>query len=359
MTDTDFFIDSNKRLAAFVQSNATESILSLDTEFVRERTYYPQLCLIQIATPDQTVCVDCLAEIDLDPLFAFLLDPERTWLLHSARQDLEVIEQRSGRLPDRLIDTQIAAGLLGRAPQVGLQELLAELLGVNLDKAYTRTNWAKRPLPAPAIDYALDDVRYLAPLWECLKRELETQGRMEWFENDCKASVSLPLLTPTVTLWSRLRGINSLGVNDQCAALALIEWRENCAQELDRPRRWVMSDELLVRATKVHPTSQQELTSITEMPARLAERFGADMLAALESCNGPEKLEFVRGQLGGERPDRQELKQLQDRAKTRAQELGIQTEILATRKELGELLIGSPSERIARGWRWNELKALV
>ena len=145
MTDTDLFIDSDEALTSVLSSIPIDTIVSLDTEFVRERTYYPQLCLIQIATRELTACIDCLAQIALDPLFDSLLDSGRTWLLHSARQDLEVIRQHTARLPTRLIDTQIAAGLLGYPPQIGLQDLLQEVLNVKLDKSFARTNWAKRP----------------------------------------------------------------------------------------------------------------------------------------------------------------------------------------------------------------------
>ena len=124
MTDTDIFIDNRQALAGLIPRIAQETTVSLDTEFVRERTYYPRLCLIQIATPKLTACIDCLADLELGPLFESLLDARSTWVLHSARQDLEVIHQHIGRLPARLIDTQIAAGLLGHSPQISLQDLL-------------------------------------------------------------------------------------------------------------------------------------------------------------------------------------------------------------------------------------------
>ena len=356
MRDTDLFIDDDKALAELIARISTEAVFSLDTEFVRERTYYPQLCLIQIATQELTVCVDCLAEMDRKPLFESLLAPQRVWLLHSARQDLEVIHQHADGLASQLIDSQIAAGLLGYAPQIGLQDLLDELLDVKLDKAFARTNWAKRPLPEPAVHYALDDVRYLSRLWQILKSELESRNRLSWLEEDCHLALNTPLVTSATTLWSRLKGLGTMEDHGKCAALSLVEWREKCAQKLDRPRRWILSDELLLRIAGTCPTTQEKLTSIAEMPQRLAERFGSEILAATADH---EKMAFVEKQPDKPRPSKSALKQLQDNAKLRAQELGIHPEVLATRKELSELLVGAASGRIADGWRWNELKDLV
>ena len=174
--------------------------------FVREQTYYPRLCLIQVATPDRLACVDCVAGMDLKPLFSALLAPGRTWLLHSVRQDLEAMQRLMFRLPSRLIDTQIAAALLGKTPQIGLQDLAAEELNVRLDKGFTRTNWARRPLPAGALQYALDDVRHLFALWGVLRGKLKGLNRLGWLEEDCRTALATPVLTPPAALWSRLRG---------------------------------------------------------------------------------------------------------------------------------------------------------
>ena len=359
MTDTDLFIDSDEALADLVTRISVDAIISLDTEFVRERTYYPQLCLIQIATPELTACVDCLADHDLEPLLSVLLDEQRSWLLHSARQDLEVIHQHTNRLPARLIDSQIAAGLLGYPPQIGLQDLLQEELDVKLDKALARTNWAKRPLPEPAIHYALDDVRHLSELWQALETELARSNRLDWLEEDCRLALDTPLVTPPTTLWARLKGLGSLEAGAKSAALSLVEWREKCAQELNRPRRWILSDELLLRIADTVPITQDKLASIPEMPQRLVERFGGEILAATEDFNGSDRINFVEGHTERPRPNKNGLKRLQDAAKRRAQELGIQPEVLATRKELIDLLVGTPSGRTANGWRWNELKDVV
>ena len=358
MTGAERLVDDERSLAALVDAIASESLLYMDTEFVRERTYYPQLCLLQIATPRSLACIDCLAELDLEPLFAALVAPGRTWLLHSARQDLEVIQQHAAHPPSALIDTQIAAGLLGHAPQIGLQSLLKEILKISLAKAFTRTDWAARPLPAGAVRYALDDVCYLPDLWQTLKSKLEDCDRLAWLEEDCRAALSAPVLTPTLTLWSRLKGIGTMEPRVQRAALSLVEWRERCAQRSDRPRGWICSDDLLMRVARKLPDRQADLLSIAEMPRRLAKRLGGEILSAIaNSEENAASLRTLREQLAV--PDSAELKQLQARARRRADELNIQPQALATRRELGEFLLGSPTGRMAAGWRWHELQRLA
>ena len=164
-----------------------------------------------------------------------------------APKDLEVLFLVDQHTPGRLVDTQIAAALLGHPPQIGLQALLAEELGVHLKKEHTRTDWGRRPLPDDVVEYALDDVRYLMPLWQKLEERLTDLERMSWFESDCRNTLAIPPVTPPEELWARLRGLRSMSGTQQLAALSLIGWRERCAQKLDRPRRWIMSDDLLSR----------------------------------------------------------------------------------------------------------------
>ena len=358
MDGTDLFIDDTRALAKLLDSISDEEILALDTEFVRERTYYPKLCLVQIATSDVAACVDCLADMPLEPLFDSIL-ADRTWLLHSARQDLEVLQRHTTKLPSRLIDTQIAAGLLGCAPQIGLGDLLSDVLGVKLDKAYARTNWAKRPLPEAAVHYALDDVRYLPTLWQKLIRELDQRERLAWLEEDCASALSTPPVTPTATLWSRLKGVGSLNDNARCASLALVEWRETCAQTLDRPRRWVLADDVLLRVAAAEPTDRKALAAVPEMPPRLVERFGDEILGAIAASRTPANMARVRERMEKPRPDKNGLKLLQERARARAQELGIEPEVLATRKELIDILTGATTDGGNTGWRREELRNLI
>jgi len=355
--DSDRLVDDAQSLADLVHAVAKAPVVALDTEFVREQTYYPRLCLIQVAIPERLACVDCVAGMDLQPLFSALLAPGRTWLLHSARQDLEAMHGLMSRLPWRLIDTQIAAALLGNAPQIGLQDLVAEELDVRLDKGFTRTNWARRPLPTGALQYALDDVRHLFSLWGVLRRKLQDLNRLDWLEQDCRTALETPVLTPPAALWSRLRGVRALDAATRCAALALVEWRERCAQRLDRPRRWLCSDELLVRIAKTMPSRPEDLAGIPELPKRFARRFGDEIVSAVSGSGTARNLRLVDVRRAPIQERR--LKRLRDGARQLAGKLNIDPQVLATRQELRDLVRGTPSGRIAGGWRWDQLKGLT
>ena len=197
------------------------------------------------------------------------------------------------RLPSRLIDTQIAAALLGKTPQIGLQDLVAEELSVRLDKGFTRTNWARRPLPAGALRYALDDVRHLFALWGVLRGRLKNLNRLDWLEEDCRTALETPVLTPPAALWSRLRGVRALNARTRCAALALVEWRESCAQRLNRPRRWLCSDQLLVRIARTMPQRPDDISGIPELPKRFARRFGEEIVSAIAASKTEKNLRLV------------------------------------------------------------------
>ena len=220
------WIDNGAALARLVAALEHTSIAAIDTEFVREKTYYPQLCLIQVATGDQVACVDCLAELDLTPLHERLFAPGFTWVLHSARQDLEVVFRLAGRMPPQLIDTQVAAALTGYPPQAGLEALLKRTLGVELGESFARTDWSRRPLPDAPLRYALDDVRHLLGAWQRLDAELNKLGRREWLREESERMLADQPVADATAVWSRIKGVHGLPFASQCAALAA---RRRCA----------------------------------------------------------------------------------------------------------------------------------
>ncbi len=355
----ELYIDNNAALRDYLVSIASATTLAIDTEFVREKTYYPQLCLVQIATPDSIACIDCLAPIDLPSFYDLLLREGCTWIVHSSRQDLEVIYQHTQRLPDRLIDTQIAAGLVGYPPQIGLQDVLAKQLGVELAKEYTRTDWSRRPLPEAAIAYARDDVRSLHALWSALAATLEELGRLEWLEQDCAQLTSQAPITPPEQIWARLKSLRRLDVAGRSAALVLVEWRERRAQSRDRPRRWMLGDEQLIAIARARPGSLDALRAVPDLPPRLIEHAGAELLAALAEADTPANRARAELIADDEPPDKRRLRELQATVKDRATSLGINPELLATKQELLEVLFGRLPVRIASTWRATALRGLL
>jgi ribonuclease D len=338
-------IDDNRTLDDLCQRIADENLVAIDTEFVRESTYYAELCVLQIATEQHVAAVDCLAAIDLDPLFAILSRPDKRWLLHSARQDLEVLFQRTGKLPARLIDTQIAAALIGLPLQTGLQGLVEKTLEVTLEKEHTRADWSRRPLPEAQLLYALDDVRYLIPAWRRLEVELDSRGRTAWFDEDCARQLAVPIEPELQTLFERTRGAGALGGKRRAAALALLEWRERRAKSTNRPRRWILADDQLVRIATALPGSPAELERIEGLPPKLVARSGADLLKAIrDALPLPDETERLV-------PDKAVVKSIQAEVRARAEALGIQPELLATRREIALLASGYLPESLSSGWR--------
>lgn len=348
-------IDDEPSLNELIEAVSRSPLAAIDTEFVRESTYYPKLCVLQVATDEIAACVDCLANLDLAPLFASLNRSDCTWVLHSGRQDLEVVWEHAKVRPARLIDTQIAAALTGCAAQIGLQEILSEKLGIDIGKGFTRTDWSRRPLPEGALSYALDDVVHLLPLWRRLERQLAELGRLEWLAEDDLRLLKEAEGAGLLPVFGRLKAVQGQSADVQAGALALVRWREKASQTLDRPRRWIMSDELLVRLAQQQPPNLTALAAVPDMPPRLAARSGEDILAALAGRTDPRIAEELKGAASAERPDREALKALQVHVKKRADELGVQPEILASRRDLIATLAGNSPDHLRSGWRAAQL----
>lgn len=351
------WIDNETALARLVAALNNAPLAAVDTEFVREKTYYPQLCLIQVGTAEQVACIDCLAKLDLAPLYARLFDPDFTWIVHSARQDLEVIFQLTGRLPPRLIDTQIAAALTGYPPQAGLETLLERTLDLTLGESYARTDWSRRPLPEAALKYALDDVRYLLAAWERLDAELGRLGRREWVREESERMLAERPVADTTAIWARLKGVHGLPFASQCAALALVRWRETAAQRSDRPRRWLLTDDALLAIAAALPRDAAALAAVAD--SKFIARSAPAILAALATRNDAELQAEVRANAAQPMPDKALVKSLQERARRRAAQLGIEPEILATRRDLVAVALGDPPPHLRTGWRSRELAPLL
>ncbi|HMB73988.1 MAG TPA: ribonuclease D, partial [Gammaproteobacteria bacterium] len=203
-------IDTAAALDSLCGTLEAADLVALDTEFVRESTYFAELCLIQLATDKLVVCVDCRAGPDLGVFLGHLLDPRLRLVAHSGRQDIELLQQTAGTVPARLIDTQIAAGLLGHPPQIGLRELLIARLDIEIEKTLARTDWRKRPIGRSELEYAATDVLHLNALWRSLAEELHEKGRMQWFEEDCARALTVELDPSLTTLYQRTRGTGRL-----------------------------------------------------------------------------------------------------------------------------------------------------
>jgi ribonuclease D len=325
--------------------------VAIDTEFVRERTYYPRLCLIQAALGGDVVLVDALAITDGGALARDIAGSGRLKLLHAARQDIEALLPLTGAPLAPVFDTQQAAALLGFPAQVGYADLVRQLLGVELAKGHARTDWARRPLSQEQIAYAADDVRYLPALADALEERLAAAGRRAWLDEESAALGDLALYrVEPAEAWRRLKGTERLDPDALAAARALAEWRERRAMARDLPRGWVLPDAAILELATVRPRTREALSRIESVPRGTAARAADELLAAVAEPSR-EAGHFDEG-TGRPAPEQLRLqKLLQKRLGEIATELGIQPEILATRRELAALARGERDVPALRGWR--------
>lgn len=345
-------VETPAALADLAQRLRGAPFIALDTEFLREKTYFPRLCLVQVAAGDVVACVDPLAVPDLGPLLEVLHDPKTTKVLHSARQDFEIFLHLDGRLPAPVFDTQIAAGLLGLPEQVGYATLVERLLGVSLSKAHTRADWARRPLPQAWLDYAADDVRYLAQVYERVRTRLAELGRLDWLAGEFDALLEPALYaTRPEDAWLRLSRLERLNDRQRAVLQALAAWREETARREDRPRLWVVRDDVLTDIARSLPASRAALTEIRELPERVLARYGETLLDIVarhrnESLSLPGPSAPALGAEGDAVVDL-----LAAVVRVRAVEMQVQPTLLATRRDLERLAGGDRAVPALRGWR--------
>ncbi|RMG27372.1 MAG: ribonuclease D [Gammaproteobacteria bacterium] len=347
------FIDTPGALRGLCERLAGAPWLALDTEFIRERTYRPRLCLVQVATPETLACIDPLA-VELEPLLEVLFEPQRTLVMHAARQDLEIFYQLRGRLPARVFDTQLAAPLLGLPEQIGYAGLVKALLGVELGKGHARTDWCARPLTAGQLAYAADDVRYLARLYPELRRRLEACGRLDWLEEEF-AALRDPAgyETPEAEAWRRIKGIGRLKGRSLAIAQALAAWRERTAREADLPRRWVLDDEALLGIARLAPRTKAELRRVRGPREDRLAKYADAILAVVAKARdrAPEPLAEGRRPPPLEPAQEAAIDLLAGALRLLAERHRIHPNVLANRKALEQLVRGERDLPLLRGWR--------
>lgn len=326
-------------------------VLGLDTEFMRERTYFAQLCLLQLSFGSQAVCVDPLALPDLSALRPTLSSPRTRKILHAARQDMEVLWPATGALIG-LFDTQVAAALIGLPAQIGYGDLVSELLGRSLHKSQTRTDWSRRPLTSEQLAYALDDVRYLPALAETLQARLEQLGRWPWFEEEMAQLDSAgSFQVEPEEAWRRVKGIAELDEGRCALARVLGAWRERRAIAADRPRNWILPDAALRDIVLSVPRTLEAFTRIAELPEGIRRRAGPAILELIESLALPARLPPLAPSQRPLQTETDAVKRLADVTRQTGRELGIAPEILATRRQMQRLVSGERDAAPLTGWR--------
>ncbi len=349
-------IDSAQSLARAAEGWRQRPVLALDTEFMRVRTFYAQAALFQLCDGEACYLIDPLAVRDLAPLAQVLTSPAIVKIMHSCSEDLEVCEHHLGALPEPLIDTQIVAAFCGHGLSVGYQKMLAQELGVALEKSETRTDWLQRPLNASQLRYAAEDVAYLPALWAKLAQRLAAVPAGAWAREECTAVLERFRERDTANAYRNIGGAWRLDGSGLAVLRALCDWRERTARDKDLPRNWVVPDAVLLQIAQLKPVDAQQLEPLSELQPGSRRRFGSEIISAVGTGLGstdlpapvPAPPTAAQGRL---------VKALRAQLVQRGASLGIAPEMLARRRDLEELVrwradaASSDGLGLMRGWR--------
>ncbi len=350
------YINTPDQLANLCEQIKKEPWLALDTEFLREKTYYPKFCLLQIATPEWVACIDPIALPKLDDLFEAIYNPAIVKVFHSCRQDLEIFYQSTGKIPAPIFDTQVAAPLLGFQDNPGYAMLVSSLLSINLNKAHTRADWSKRPLTEAQIEYAADDVIYLCQIYQIMVQKLTELGRIDWLKHDF-AELTNPALYTVVPekAWFKIKGKNKLTGKQLSIIQTLAQWREKTAQSEDRPKTWLLRDELLFDLAKLQPGTVEELANVRGINERAVNRYGKELCQLINAAKNRAPLPLNEKDRPAKKTQQQEaiLDILTALVRIRAEENSLNPAILASRKDLEVLMFNDDDEcPLLHGWRF-------
>jgi len=332
-------IETDNQLSLYLDHIKDETLLAIDTEFRRVDSYLPELCLIQIATKDKLECIDVLSLDNLEPLFVKLYGKKTKWIVHSARQDIEALYSLSTRIPSAIFDTQIAASFLNYPLQISYQSLTESLEDVRLEKKFTRFDWKKRPLPSDVLQYALDDVKYLIPIFNKLSKELIEHGKLEWAEEDFQFLLKKETYSPNLKqIIKKTKGISKISKKHRDMAINLILWRESIAQKKNKPRKWIMSDEKIINyATRNINFPSNEWHQFESFLKKNKQKF--QVFSQFKIPKPLSENELIR------------KNELKEKITTLSIEHNLPNELICTSKNLVKLIRGSDSTSLNSGWR--------
>jgi ribonuclease D len=347
-------LETAAQLEDAAKSWERSTILGIDTEFFRERTYRADLGLVQISDGHSAWLLDPLAITSFSPLRQMFENPAIVKLLHSGSEDLEVLHNTVGAIPQPLVDTQIACAFQGQSLQLGYNHALKWLFDVEIDKDQTRSNWLRRPLNQRQLHYAAMDVVLLPEMWLRLQSQLEATGRLTWLQEDV-ARMQTNAMTPVDAEWvyTRFSGLGRMEQGTLQALKYLARWREGVARTKNRARGFVISDVALLRIARAKPSTRDQLAQIEDIHPVALSRYERAILQLIEdAANDPSPVEKF-DQLNERQ--RRALSQMRSLVESRAKELAIEPALLASRKELEKLVralaIQDPLPERFLGWR--------
>ena len=354
-------ISTNQELAELCKKANNKPYIALDTEFVSEKTYFPKLCLIQVALPEcdesdgSEFIIDTLnPKLKLDNLIPIFQNQKITKVLHSAKQDLEIFHHEFGLIPEPLFDTQIAAMLCGYGSQISYSNLVSEICKVKLDKSQQYSNWSTRPLTGKQMEYAISDVTYLRDIYLAMNEKLLETGRLGWVEelfdelkSTCKNSYN------PADAWKKIK-MRDVSGKRWSIVHALAEFREIRAQSKNINRRWVLSDQALLELASMKPRTIEDLKRCRFFKAGkdAQKRFNLSLLEVISKAqSNPRQPPHTVGTNKPVNKNKEVTDLLKVYLKYSSEQSGVAEEIISTADELREISQGNINVRPLHGWR--------
>lgn len=356
------YISTYEELAAFCARARGFAAVAIDTEFLRERTYHAKLCLVQVATPSECVVIDPLAIEDLAPLVELMVDVDTLKVFHACSQDMEVLAHTLGVCPAPIFDTQIAAAFLGERAQCSYHNLVHAFCGVSLPKTESLTDWSRRPLTPQQIEYALDDVRYLIDAYRVIEDKLHSLGRTAWVRDEIR-----PFADPAHyaseprAAYKRVKRVGACTRRQLAVARELAAWREHRAETRDVPRKWIMSDEVLLALCKRAPKTVEDFRTVrgTEQLSARDVEAALDAIARGRRCP-PENLPSLPR---GHRTPAPELESVIDLMyaliRLVSERSGVATSMIISRDGLLDYIEHPERSPLREGWRFELVGTLI
>jgi ribonuclease D len=348
-------ITTTEVLAQACARLAKHPYVTIDTEFLRETTYYPILCVMQMASPEEAVVVDALArEIDLGPFFELMANERVLKVFHAGRQDIEIVWHRAGLIPHPVFDTQIAAMVLGYGDSVSYEQLVQRITGDHLDKSHRFTDWSRRPLSKGQIAYAISDVTHLRDLYLALSADLEKRGRTEWVNEEMEVLTSPQTYrAEPESAWQRVK-TRARKPNELAVLIELAAWREREAQMRDVPRGRVLKDDALGDIAVQAPTTMEKLASLRSLPRGFERsKWGDAILEAVERglARDPKSLPRIeRGRVAANGAATVEL--LKVLLRMTSERHAVAAKVIATVEDLERIAADDNADIAAlKGWR--------
>ena len=357
MTKTRYtLIEKDADLVSFMERCTASPYLAIDTEFLREKTYYAKLCLVQIAIKGEIAIIDPFTISDLSVMAPVLANPDIVKVFHACSQDVEILFHETGVVPTPIFDTQIAGALLGKTQQASYASLVSAYCQVNLPKKDSFTDWSRRPLATSQVTYAADDVAYLPKIYRVMVDKLTRSGRLNWLD-EAFEELSNPdkyRIDPMMR-YRKLKRVNQLSPRQAAAAREFAAWRERRAQNANIPRKWVVSDEQIVEACRREAKTVDELYMVRGLRDSLKTEDARSIVACIKrGLNCPEE---DLPQLNTKSPNEQNVDIMVDIMNAlvhlRSSQNHIAPQTLAAQSELMKLARGHYDEcELMKGWRY-------